>query len=174
MRSDLLAPAADGQARLLLLIDAFSGRHLDHELQGRTKLAKLDFFLRYPDHLRRILAAREVNVDLGEDPWLTGTIEQRMVRYRFGPWDPAYYSLLGALTGKGLVLPLTGARGSAYRVSPAGRDLALALARTDSWSPVRARTLILHRHLNLTGNKLKNLIYQTFPEIVEADWGSQL
>ncbi len=36
----------DGEARLLLLIDAFSQG--GSTLQGRTKLAKLDFLLRYP------------------------------------------------------------------------------------------------------------------------------
>jgi hypothetical protein len=46
MRDEAFAPTAEGEARLLLLIDAFSagGEHL----QGRVKLAKLDFLLRYP------------------------------------------------------------------------------------------------------------------------------
>lgn len=44
------------------------------------------------------MAVRRPNTDVGEDPWLTGAIEQSMIRYRYGPWAPAYYALLGART----------------------------------------------------------------------------
>lgn len=171
---DGTAPSADAQARLLLLIDVFSGTTGTDALEGRMKLAKLDFLLRYPDHLRRLLAARRVDADLGEDPWLTGAIEQRMIRYRYGPWDPSYYALLGALTGKGLIQPGHDASVASYRTSAAGRALARTLAEAESWRPVRDRARLLRKHLNLSGTTLKDLIYQTFPDIVEADWGTPL
>jgi hypothetical protein len=51
MRADLFRPSVEGEARLLILIDAFSrGRN---SLEGRLKLAKLDFLLRYPRFFRR-------------------------------------------------------------------------------------------------------------------------
>ncbi|MFD3488013.1 hypothetical protein [Streptomyces sp. NPDC058665] len=138
------------------------------------KLAKLDFFLRYPDRLEQLLHNRKVDVDLTENPWLTGAIEQRMIRYRYGPWDPAYYGLLGALIGKGLIETTMEKGNSAYRTTEAGRQVANALSDTDSWRPVRDRVRVLKRHLNLTGTKLRDLIYENFPDIVEADLGTQL
>ncbi|MFI8989861.1 hypothetical protein ACIG63_33480 [Streptomyces antimycoticus] len=167
-------PSADAQARLLLLIDVFSGTTGDGGVEGRMKLAKLDFLLRYPDRFKQMMAVRGVEADLGEDPWLTGAIEQSMIRYRYGPWDPAYYSLLGALIGKGLIQPSHRDAIATYRTTPAGRQLARALAETDSWRPVRHRARLLRRHLNLSGTRLKDLIYQTFPDIVEANWGTAL
>ena len=56
MRVDSFQPSLDGEARLLLLIEAFSRR--ENILEGRTKLAKLDFFLRYPIYFERALQIR--------------------------------------------------------------------------------------------------------------------
>lgn len=106
-------PAREGEARLLLLIDEFS--HVRgggaRYLEGRVKLAKLDFLLRYPRHLRRVLVthgARSSDIellDVDEAP-----LDARMMRYRYGPWDPSYYAVLGSLIGRGLVdvAPLSG------------------------------------------------------------------
>ncbi|MFJ3854783.1 hypothetical protein ACIPRL_01050 [Streptomyces sp. NPDC090085] len=167
-------PSADAQARLLLLIDVFSETKSSKGIEGRMKLAKLDFLLRYPDHFMKLLAVRRPGVNAGEDPWLTGAIEQSMIRYRYGPWDPAYYSLLGALTGKGLIEPKHDAGVAAYRTTTAGREISLALGETESWRPVRDRARLLRRYFDLTGAKLRDLIYEAFPDIVEADWGTHL
>src|SRR6266496_5531002 len=59
MRSDLFQPTEEGEARLLILIASLSGP--TRSLEGRTKLAKLDFLLRYPTFLRRALAKRGVS-----------------------------------------------------------------------------------------------------------------
>ncbi|QNP68847.1 hypothetical protein IAG44_04850 [Streptomyces roseirectus] len=167
-------PSIDAQARLLLLIDVFSETKGSKGIEGRMKLAKLDFLLRYPGHFRKLLSARRPGVDAGEDPWLTGAIEQSMIRYRYGPWDPAYYALLGALTGKGLIEPKHEDAVATYCTTRSGHDVARALAGTESWRPVRDRARLLRRHFDLTGTTLKDLIYETFPDIVEADWGTHL
>ncbi|MER5891765.1 hypothetical protein [Streptomyces sp. NPDC001876] len=138
------------------------------------KLAKLDFLLRYPDRLEQLLHNRNIDVNLGENPWLTGAIEQRMIRYRYGPWDPAYYGLLGALIGKGLIEPSMEKKNAAYRATETGRRVAVALSGTDSWRPVRDRARLLRRHLDLTGVSLRDLIYENFPDIVDAELGTQL
>jgi hypothetical protein len=171
---EVVLPSADAQARLLLLIDVFSGTSGTSGVEGRMKLAKLDFLLRYPDRFKQVMAARGNDIELGEDPWLTGAIEQGMIRYRYGPWDPAYYNLLGALTGKGLIQPSHQDAVATYRTTPAGRHVARSLAGTDSWRPVYDRARLLRRYLNLSGTTLKDLIYETFPDIVEADWGTAL
>src|SRR6266487_3413996 len=90
----------EAEARLLLLISAFT--RPTHGLQGRTKLAKLDFLLRYPEFFRRALAARGRPIPDAPEPE-ENNIERRMVRYRYGPWDPAYFALLGSLLARGLI-----------------------------------------------------------------------
>lgn len=169
MRRDLFTPTPDGVGRLLLLIDAFSAP--DKSLEGRTKLAKLDFFLRYPHYLKRALeierhkraAATVVDVT-------PNSIERRMLRFRFGPWDPAYFALLGQLIGRGLVLPVPETRGVGYRTTSKGRELAARLALNDAWSETAQRSALLRRHFDRTGTSLKEFVYRHFPEVSEASW----
>lgn len=179
MRRELFLPTSEGEARILLLIDSFTGR--SKSLEGRTKLAKLDFFLRYPHFLLRILSVRansheisgvETEIALEEDE--TTNIETQMVRYRYGPWDPSYFALLGRLVGRGLVVPVQVRRGIGYRVTESGHTLASALASEEAWARTAIRARLMRRHLDLSGTTLKNLIYEHFPEVTDAKWGDQI
>ena len=172
MPSQLFAPSSEGEARLLLLISAFTGR--SKSLEGRTKLAKLDFFLRYPDYLRRAINIRAPATNLPDAPLLAKTIENRMIRYRYGPWDPAYFSLLGRLLGRGLVDVVPGAQGLHFRTSGAGSRLAAKLAETEDWKQTAAISKLLRRHLDLSGASLKRFVYKNFPEVTAASWGEPL
>lgn len=165
-------PSAEGEARLLLLIDAFTTR--TGSLEGRTKLAKLDFFLRYPPYLARALKIREPGFEISLEPEEELNIENRMVRYRFGPWDPTYFTLLGRLMGKGLVQPLPVRRGIGFRATASGQALASRLKEDEGWAKIAYRTRLLKRHLNLSGNTLKNFVYDHFPEVTQASWGEEL
>ena len=106
-------PSREAEARLLLLIDAFSRKQngAPRYLEGRIKLAKLDFLLRYPRYLQRVLLAHGArSEDLEEIDPNEAPLDARMMRYRYGPWDPSYYAVLGSLIGRGLVevAPLSG------------------------------------------------------------------
>lgn len=170
-RSDF-APTIDGEARLLLLIDAFSGGAAN--LEGRTKLAKLDFFLRYPSYLRRAVSIRGHADALPDDSVENDSIDTQMVRYRYGPWDPSYFAILGRLIGKGLIEPVPGRRGVGYRASESGCRIARALRTEPAWSDVVQRIAVLRKRMNLSGNTLKQFIYENFPEVAQARWGDQL
>lgn len=163
----------EGEARLLLLIDAFSTG--EGTLQGRTKLAKLDFLLRYPRFFNRAMAARNVDVDVATDDAEENNIESRMVRYRYGPWDPAYYALLGALVGRGLVTTIPQGKYLGLRTTPSGHELAEALAASEAFAAVAGRAKILRRAFKThTGSFLKKWVYDNFPEVTQASWGEQL
>ena len=164
-------PSLDGEARLLLLIEAFSRR--TRVLEGRTKLAKLDFLLRYPAYYERALQIRRPDL-VRETETPQPDVESRMVRYRFGPWDPSYFALLGRLVGKGLVIPAPYARGIGYRATEKGRLLATALKEEPAWSETSERIELLRRHFNLTGASLKKFVYENFPEVTKATWGRSL
>ena len=62
MRRDLFLPTPEGEGRLLLLIDMFTTP--TRSLEGRTKLAKLDFLVRYPGYFRRAIALRAPELEV--------------------------------------------------------------------------------------------------------------
>lgn len=172
MRSGVFAPTAEGEARLLLLIDAFSQR--GGHLQGRVKLAKLDFLLRYPRFFARAMAARGRQIDSPEES-SEAAIEQRMIRYRYGPWDPAYYALLGSLIGRGLVSTVPQPRYIGLRSTEVGCELAAALAATESWAQVARNARVLRTEFaTQRGTYLKDFIYEHFPEVAGSRWGEEL
>lgn len=173
MTDSLYEPSADAEARLLLLIDRFSAR--GKVLEGRTKLAKLDFFLRYPHHLRR---AHEIRTNGAAfpltPPVAMPSIQDRMVRFRFGPWDPAYYSLLGRLIARGLVDPMPYARGIGFKTSDSGAQLAARLRNEPEWAYLAAAVELLHQHFDNQGAWLKRFVYENFPEVTGSRWGQAL
>ncbi len=169
---DTFLPTAEGEIRLLLLIDAFSNQ--TGGLEGRTKLAKLDFFLRYPAFLRRALDIRHVTLAADQSFMSPNPIEERMVRYRYGPWDPSYFALLGSLLGRGLIYMVPYNRGLGYKTTEMGASLAARMRSDSAWEEVSASTGLLRRHLNLAGNTLKNFIYEHFPEVATARWREEL
>jgi hypothetical protein len=95
--------------RLLVLLGSADARRSTaitkaKAVEGITKLAKLDFLLRYPTCLERALG------ELGKDPTEAAvhprertSIEAKMVRFRYGPWDARYRRWLGLLVARGLV-----------------------------------------------------------------------
>jgi hypothetical protein len=163
---------------LLLLIDAFSQGPKGRKrfLEGRVKLAKLDFLLRYPRHLQRVLAFRNIEIDSELDlNALESPLEARMMRYRYGPWDPAYYAVLGALIGRGLieVEALEGRSGYGYRTTTRGSELAISLRADESFEYVSNRISILRKHFDKSGNTLREYVYQ-IPEIRDAQWHREI
>jgi hypothetical protein len=167
------AGTLEGEARLLLLIDAFSLN--DGTLQGRTKLAKLDFLLRYPKFFDRAMVLRNVHVQIARDESAVNNIEQRMVRYRYGPWDPAYYALLGALLGRGLITTVPNRNYLGFRTTPTGHEIAREVARSEPWETVQIRARLLRQTFRTqAGTFLKDWIYEHFPEVTKASWGEAL
>lgn len=154
-------------ARLLVLLLAFSPR--GGTLDGLTKLAKLDFLLRYPVFLERLMDARDLSWPAGLAPdqperW---AVESHMIRYKYGPWDDRYYVLLGGLVGKGLAEMISTKRTFSLRLTPEGRALAESIGSTAQWQILAARSAFLKRHFDWTGNKLKDMIYKELPDVVQ-------
>ena len=162
----------EAEARLLLLIRSFT--RPGHTLQGRTKLAKLDFLLRYPEFFRRALAARGRSVSDEPEPD-ENNIERRMVRYRYGPWDPAYYALLGSLFARGLIETVPEGRYIGLRVTADGHRVAEGLASTPAWASTADRANRLRAAFgSQSGTWMKDFIYREFPEVTTAEWGERL
>lgn len=154
-------------ARLLVLISAFSGARQGDAVEGLTKLAKLDFLLRYPVMLERALAAKghsTRDVQLEDHERLS--VESQMVRYRFGPWDHRYREFLNILVGKGLVTISVEGRKVVIALTERGQILASELGANPIFQDYARRSSLLKRHFDMQATTLMRFIYETFPEVV--------
>lgn len=154
-------------SRLLVLLSTFAGERGIEPVEGLTKLAKLDFLLRYPVMLQRALNAkgrstRGVNLENHERL----SVESEMVRYRFGPWDHRYRAFLNILVAKGLVTVSVEGRTVVIVPTPQGRALAATLEVDPVFEAYARRSKLLKRHFDLTATNLMRFIYDTFPEVV--------
>jgi hypothetical protein len=154
------------EARVLVLIDGFTGS--GGKIDGLTKVAKLDFLLRYPTFAERLANSRGIAVPSGIAPSVSETmaVESKMVRYKYGPWDDRYYPVLGRLIGLGLIESLLGQGRLALRITEEGRTLATTL-RHAGWEQTWQRARFLKRHFDRTGSALKDMIYAELPEVVD-------
>ncbi|ROO87863.1 hypothetical protein EDD29_5510 [Actinocorallia herbida] len=170
LREDL----AYHQARVLLLVTAVSDlKEHGRKLDGLTKLAKLDFLLRYPalapDVLDRLdRTDPRLHLDVEETQART-EVEAPMTRYKYGPWDDRYYAILGALIGRGLIRYTRARKGSvAVAATPDGRRLASQLAASEEWREIADRSAVIAEvSSGLTGSALKNLIYDRLADLMD-------
>lgn len=155
-------------ARLLILLSYF-GRPNSSGLHGLTKLAKLDFLLRYPSFTEKLLPDRNANWPLGCAPSddEREAVESQMIRYKYGPWDDRYYPLVGRLVGCGLAETLRTRGQVAIRLTEHGTLMADGLARSEDWHVLAGRCEMLSKRFNLSGNRLKSLINESLPKAAD-------
>jgi hypothetical protein len=154
-------------ARVLVLVDAMAPR--GGPVDGLTKLVKLDFLLRYPQFLDRLLQSDRIAWPEGLEPTEAErlAVDSPMIRYKYGPWDDRYYPILGYLVGTGLAVVERERGAMSVRLSDEGRRLAKTLAADAAWRKIASRAALLRDHFNLTGNALKERIYKDLPEVVD-------
>jgi hypothetical protein len=153
-------------ARLLVLLRAFAGRGGTGPIEGLTKLAKLDFLLRYPPYLERALTAVGAP---GERARVRDherkSIESKMVRFRYGPWDHRYRRLINTLIARGLAYTEERGRTVIIGLTGAGVQLADRVSADEAFSDIASRARVLHRYFDRGGTNLMRFVYQTFPGI---------
>ncbi|TAZ70705.1 hypothetical protein ELH72_30160 (plasmid) [Rhizobium ruizarguesonis] len=149
-------------ARLLLLmhICGVNGR-----IDGLTKMAKLDFFARYPDFFDVARAAvTPAASEAGSDrAYSDGSVESAMVRHHYGPWDKRYYHILAHLEAKRLIAVTKD--GKAYRIAltDLGRERSKTLVSRPSFAPLVERMRQIKKTFGgKTGTFLKDLVYRLF------------
>lgn len=162
------------QARVLLLVQAVAAEpgH-NRKLDGLTKLAKLDFLVRYPALAGVVLNDlddTDPRMHVGDRELSAPTeVEDPMTRYKYGPWDDRYYPVIGALVSRGLLRYVKGRRGSvALTVTRSGRQLAEALSEDELWREIADRCeAVAAASVGLTGNALKELIYDRLDNLMD-------
>jgi hypothetical protein len=162
------------QSRILLLVRAVANEPGNAgKLDGLTKLAKLDFLVRYPALAPVVLddlAPSEPGLHLSEADLSEPTVvADSMTRYKYGPWDDKYYPVIGALVARGLLKYSAGRKGSVALVPTAlGRTLADEIASDPAWTDVYDQcTAVARAAAGLTGNALKTRIYLRLPDLMD-------
>ena len=162
-------------ARLLMLLESHAGKS-NKPVEGVTKLAKLDFLLRYPNCLERALVARSVPTSSAHiQNFERTTIESKMVRFRYGPWDHRYRRWIALLVGKGLLRAGVEGRTVKLWLTDAGHSTAQALGNSPELEDLSGRAKLVAKAFGtMSGTALKDFVYATFPEITTMRWGDPI
>ena len=152
-------------ARLLLLIRECG---VSGHIEGLTKLAKLDFFVRYPSFFEKAC------MDQGKPFSPVGeAVESPMVRYHYGPWDHRYYQVLAFLEARSLITISKLGNSFDFMLTPDGAEAVASLSNRSEYAQLIAQMKQVKRAFGTwKGTSLKNLIYKVFDkEIVERRLG---
>lgn len=167
--------------RLLVLLSSADARRTTpatkaRAIEGITKLAKLDFLLRYPTCLERALRALgRSDEPVATQPRERTSVETKMIRFRYGPWDGRYRRWLGLLVARGLVS--LGVAGNTVQIglTDSGRTVGEQLRASPEFAELTRRSeLTVAAVGSMSATKLKEFIYETIPEIVDMKWGAEI
>jgi hypothetical protein len=156
-------------ARLLLLfrVCGISGR-----IDGLTKMAKLDFFVRYPQFFEEMCAhLGEINVTSPLQP-----VESSMIRYHYGPWDRRYYHVLSYLEAKGLLNVERNGSTYVFKLTDAGKEIAKRAEKIVSYAGLVQQMKQVKAVLgSKSGTKLKDMVYEVFgEEVTDRPFGERI
>lgn len=137
-------------ARLLILLSETGTKG---RINGLTKLAKLDFFLRYPEFLAKVTGT--ATPDLVPEP--------TMIRFHYGPWDPRYYQILPYLESRGLINIKHSKQAYAFMLTHSGYTLVSRLRSQPELDTTFSQAQAVGKEFgHKSGTQLKNLVYSTF------------
>jgi hypothetical protein len=162
--------------RLLILLRAAGGQEGTRPVAGITKLAKMDFLLRYPNGLARVLRATGRDAASADiKPHERDSIETKMVRFRYGPWDARYRRWIGLLVARGLGSTYVSGRTVYVRLTDRGREIADQLGELEDFGDLRRRGQLVTKVVGqMSATRLKDFIYEQFPELLDMQWGVEI
>ncbi len=135
-------------ARLLLLVQHCGAKN---SISGLTKLAKLDFFVRYPAFFDRL------SCESGEvESTQQNQVESSMVRHHYGPWDKRYYQVLAFLESRQLLQVEKRGQTFNFTLTDMGKVKATALSKEPPFEPLVAQMKAVKKVLGRkSGTQLK-------------------
>jgi hypothetical protein len=155
-------------ARILILLKIAGGR--SSKIVGRTKIAKLDFFVRYPTYLAKAINLLNITADIKTGP----RPESPMIRYKYGPWDSKYYDIFALLIAKDLISVYPTEKGDAFQLTERG-EFAVKELESPEFEGIIERCRIVNKIFgNRGGTWIKNFIYENFPEVVAKSIGKEI
>lgn len=154
-------------ARLLLLLN-YAG--VKGRIVSRTKIAKMDFFIRYPVYLQKAAAIHNIKIDDEIDI----KPESPMIRYKYGPWDSKYYNIFALLIAKGLITILPSKNGDVFELTDRGRYAVNELDTVEFENIIERCKIVSGLFRNKTGSAIKDFIYEHFPEVTSRSLGEEI
>jgi hypothetical protein len=161
--------------RLLLLLLAANEKG-SKSIDGITKLAKLDFLLRYPNCLERALEAENKGAELANvKDYERSTLESKMIRFKYGPWDSRYRRWLNLLTSRDLATIEIQKKTVVIKLTEKGRKIAELFSADASYTDIYFRSqLVIKTFGKMSSSGIKNFVYQVFPELETMKWGEDI
>jgi hypothetical protein len=162
--------------RLLILLRTASGKRQTKVVEGIMKLAKMDFLLRYPNCLERIVRNTGGNVAAAKvQPFERNTIESKMIRFRYGPWDGRYRRWIGILVAKGLAITFVKGNTVNVGLTPRGHAIAAQIEDLPDFEDVQVRSQLIYEAVGgMSATRLRNFVYAEFPELLDMRWGEEI
>ena len=163
-------------ARLLILFSILSTKEYGKTIVGLTKVAKLDFLLRYPTALEKAMEIenkpfKKVNVKNHEKT----SVESKMIRFKFGPWDHRYWSFLSILSSKKLIKISKIGDTNIFQITEKGKKLSEDFIKNTEFDDYVNRSKLISTHFGkLTATTLMNKMYVLRPELKEMEYGEKI
>jgi hypothetical protein len=146
--------------RIVLLLATCGG--VSSAISGLTKMAKLDFFVRYPDFFEVVSRDPDRPSD-----GRSQAVEAAMIRHRYGPWDKRYYHVLAFLKSRGLITIKKAGKSFRIALTRAGKLVAKRIGAAPAFAGMKEQMKRVDERLGgKTGNELKKMIYMIFDEEV--------
>jgi len=163
-------------SRLLVLLRAAGGRKNAKTIAGITKLAKLDFLLRYPTCLERALRSIHNSPERAQvKEHERISIESKMIRFRYGPWDGRYRRWIALLVAKGLAETYVQVNTVHVHLTPQGIEVADRLRELPDFADIDERSQVIASVFGgLSAMRIKDFVYETFPELLSMKWGEDI
>ena len=163
-------------SRLLILFDSYSQKRNDDYIIGTTKVVKLDFLLRYPTILEKALQTKKqivksINVkELERD-----LVESTMIRYKFGPWDDRYWSILSTMESLGVIEIVKVNEVTSFKITETGKHIVNQLKNIEIFNDYFKRSKIVNSNFgSLTARGLVKKIYELRPELRTMKFGEEI
>lgn len=161
--------------RILVLLRALSGKS-NRPTRGVGKLATLDFLLRYPSALERLLMA------VGRDPQTAEVaqtelynLQDRMIARRFGPWDPRYRRWLALLRSRDCVRTYKDGRTATVELTESGQGLAETASALESFRTLAVRAKLVNTAFGTKSQPaITTLIRNNIPEFARLSPGQEI
>lgn len=164
--------------RLLILIGASSNRKSTKVIAGITKLAKLDFLLRYPNYLKVAMRheAKDKLLDgLEFNDYEGHSLESKMVRFRYGPWDVRYRRWLGILKSKNLIDIYLKGKTVNIVITDLGKEVYHDLILFNENIEINNRSEVISKVFGVySGKRLMDFMYVVFPELSSMKQGQEI
>ena len=140
-------------------------------IDGLTKMAKLDFFVRYPQFFNTACRALGLPSESA-----TQSVESSMIRFHYGPWDERYYHILAYLEGKRLLSVSKDKQTFVLSLTNEGKRLADRIAEDETFASLVAQMKQVKNALgDKPGSTLKKLIYEIFEkEVAQRSLGETI